>query len=115
VKGETMSTDVEVRQAENVAAMCEFMRSLAQMLVDDPAAVVVVPVVGADFTTLQVQVCAGDVGKLVGKEGRTARSMRTILSAASTKLGHRFALDIVHGVESAEIGNSGAVHGLLGV
>ncbi len=46
-------------------------------------------------TVLRLRVAAGDVGKVIGKQGRTARSLRTVLSAASMKLKHRFSLDIV--------------------
>jgi len=44
----------------------------------------------------RVQVSPSDIGKLIGKEGRTARSIRTILGAASMKTGHRYTLDILH-------------------
>jgi predicted RNA-binding protein YlqC (UPF0109 family) len=48
-----------------------------------------------DGTVLRLRVAPSDIGKVIGKQGRTARSMRTILGAASMKLKHRFALDIV--------------------
>ena len=49
----------------------------------------------ANVRSIRLRVAASDVGKVIGKQGRTARSMRTILSAASMKLKHRFSLDIV--------------------
>jgi predicted RNA-binding protein YlqC (UPF0109 family) len=65
------------------------------MLVDEPGAVTVSTVAGVTETSLLVRVAAGDVGKVIGKQGRTARSLRTIVGAASMKLHHRFSLDIV--------------------
>jgi len=80
---------------EQIAEMAAVVKSVIQLLVDDTEAVVVSPIFGAEGTNLRVQVAAQDVGKVIGKQGRTARSLRTIVGAASMKLHHRFSLDIV--------------------
>lgn len=68
---------------------------IAQALVDDPDAVKVEAVIDQDTAVLRLEVAPSDVGKVIGKQGRTARSLRTILGAASMKHRRRFALDIV--------------------
>ena len=71
------------------------MTEIVRALVDEPAAVQLEVFVENDVTVLRLRVAPNDVGKVIGKQGRTARSLRTILSAASMKFRHRFALDIV--------------------
>ena len=73
----------------------ELVREIAQALVDEPAAVEVESVEREESTVLQLRVAPTDVGKVIGKQGRTARSMRTILGAVSMKLHHRYTLDIM--------------------
>lgn len=75
--------------------MTELVTEIARALVDSPESVVVETLRDGDGTLLRLHVSPGDVGKVIGKQGRTARSMRTILSAASMKLKHRYSLDIV--------------------
>lgn len=76
-------------------SMQRLMHEIIRYLVDDEAAVRVDCLDGNDgVTTLNVHVAPSDTGKLIGKQGRTARSLRTILSAASMKLHHRYALNI---------------------
>ena len=75
--------------------MQDLIAGLAKALVDNPEAVSVEVIPEATSTVLRLRVSANDIGKVIGKQGRTARSIRTILSAASMKLQHRFALDIV--------------------
>jgi predicted RNA-binding protein YlqC (UPF0109 family) len=75
--------------------MKALMTEIAQALVDTPEAVRVEAIKEAESTVLRLHVAPSDIGKVIGKQGRTARSLRTILSAASMKLQHRFALDIV--------------------
>lgn len=77
------------------ADMRTLVLEIAKALVDEPDAVRldVLPESGA--TVLRLQVSAKDLGKVIGKQGRTARSLRTILGAASMKLKQRFSLDIV--------------------
>jgi uncharacterized protein len=78
-----------------VKNMTDLVTEIAHALVDDPSSVSVETIADGDATVIRLRVAPGDVGKVIGKQGRTARSMRTILSAASMKLKHRFSLDIV--------------------
>jgi hypothetical protein len=64
-------------------------------LVDSPDEVDVTEVGGDNNTVIELRVAKDDIGKVIGKEGRTAQSMRVILTAVSTKLGRRANLDIV--------------------
>jgi uncharacterized protein len=75
--------------------LAELIRSIAVELVDHPDEVDVVEVPGHNNTVIELRVARDDVGKVIGKEGRTAQSMRTILTAASAKSGRRVHLDIV--------------------
>src|ERR1700677_4655507 len=75
--------------------MVELIRVIACALVDSPESVVVEALEDGDGTLLRLRVAPTDVGKVIGKQGRTARSMRTILSAVSMKLRHRYTLDIL--------------------
>jgi len=76
-------------------ALKELIRAIAVELVDRPEQVEVTEVVGEHNSVLELRVAKDDIGKVIGKEGRTAQSMRTILTATSTKLGRRAQLDIV--------------------
>jgi len=71
------------------------MTEIVRALVDDPSAVQVEAIPDNDVTVLRLRVAPTDIGKVIGKQGRTARSLRTILGAASMKYRHRFALDII--------------------
>jgi predicted RNA-binding protein YlqC (UPF0109 family) len=75
--------------------MSELVAELARALVDKPEEVSVETLQDGDGTLLRLHVAQSDVGKVIGKQGRTARSIRTVLSAASMKLKRRFSLDIV--------------------
>ena len=68
---------------------------LAKALVDYPDEVHVAEVEGEQTTVIELRVAKQDLGKVIGKEGRTARSLRTILSAVSTKLRKRSVLEIL--------------------
>ncbi len=78
-----------------VKNMSNLVLEIARALVDSPENVSVEVVNEAEGTVLRLHVAQSDVGKVIGKQGRTARSLRTILSAASMKQKHRFSLDIV--------------------
>jgi uncharacterized protein len=78
-----------------MVAVEELVREIARALVDEPQAVDVQAVSREENTVLKLKVAPGDVGKVIGKQGRTARSVRTILGAVSTKLHHRYTLDIL--------------------
>jgi predicted RNA-binding protein YlqC (UPF0109 family) len=79
----------------DMVAVDELVREIARALVDDPDAVDVQSVSRDENTVLRLRVAPGDVGKVIGKQGRTARSVRTILGAVSMKLHHRYTLDIL--------------------
>lgn len=68
---------------------------MARSLVDQPERVSVNEVVGEQTTVVELSVAKEDLGKVIGKQGRTAKSMRTILNAASTKLNKRSVLEIM--------------------
>ena len=82
----------------NLRDLVEFM---AKSLVDAPDQVEVNEVVGEQTTVVELKVAKEDLGKVIGKQGRTARSVRTILGAASMKTKHRFALDIIEDTGSS--------------
>jgi uncharacterized protein len=73
----------------------QLIAEIARALVDEPGAVMVDAVARDENTVLRLRVAPQDVGKVIGKQGRTARSMRTILGAVSMKLHHRYTLDIL--------------------
>ena len=82
-------------QAQRQENMQELVAEIARALVDDPAAVQVEAQQRDESTVLRLRVAPSDVGKVIGKQGRTARSMRTILGAVSMKQHHRYTLDIL--------------------
>ncbi|MBZ5525502.1 MAG: KH domain-containing protein [Acidobacteriia bacterium] len=71
------------------------VEQIAQALVDAPEQVQVTAVEGEQSTVLELRVAAGDLGKVIGKQGRTAKSIRTLLGAASMKLKKRYTLEII--------------------
>ena len=75
--------------------MKQLIEDIAKSLVDVPEEVVVTTVDGEQVTVIELKVAAGDLGKVIGKQGRTARSIRTILGAAGMKLNRRFTLEIL--------------------
>jgi len=79
----------------DMLAVDELVREIARALVDQPDAVEVESDSREENTVLRLKVAPQDVGKVIGKQGRTARSVRTILGAVSMKLHHRYTLDIL--------------------
>ena len=79
----------------SVGSMKELVETLARALVDDPNAVEVTEIDGDHNLVLELRVAKDDVGKVIGREGRTAQSMRALLTAAAQKVGRRSHLDIV--------------------
>lgn len=71
------------------------VEEIAKALVDEPEQVQVSAVEGEQTTVLELRVAPNDLGKVIGKQGRTARSIRTILGAASMKLKKRYTLEIL--------------------
>ncbi|HLG21280.1 MAG TPA: KH domain-containing protein [Candidatus Manganitrophaceae bacterium] len=75
--------------------MKELIEYIAKSLVDRPESVSVKETEGEKTTIIELRVAQEDLGKVIGKQGRTARSMRTILNAAGTKIGKRCVLEIL--------------------
>ncbi len=75
--------------------MRELVEYIAKALVDDPDSVKVNEVAGDNVTVIELRVAQPDLGKVIGKQGRTARAMRTIVNANATKLRKRAVLEIV--------------------
>ncbi|HOM28529.1 MAG TPA: KH domain-containing protein [Deltaproteobacteria bacterium] len=75
--------------------MRELIEYIAKALVDNPDEVKVTEVEGEVTSVIELRVAKSDLGKVIGKEGRTARAMRTLLTAASTKMKKRAVLEII--------------------
>jgi len=75
--------------------MKELVKFIAQALVDQPDQVQVNEIEGEQTSVIELKVAKEDLGKVIGKQGRTARAIRTILSAASTKIRKRSVLEIL--------------------
>lgn len=78
-----------------VIVMKDLISYIAKSLVDKPEEVVVTEIEGEQTSVIELKVAKEDLGKVIGKQGRTARAMRTILGAASTKLKKRSVLEII--------------------
>jgi predicted RNA-binding protein YlqC (UPF0109 family) len=78
-----------------MAGIRELVEEIAKALVDTPEEVSVREVEGEQVTVLELKVAPSDLGKVIGKQGRTARSIRTLLGAAGMKLNRRFTLEIL--------------------
>jgi predicted RNA-binding protein YlqC (UPF0109 family) len=75
--------------------MKDLIREIVQALVDQPEIVSVSEIVGQNTNVLEIKVAKSDMGKVIGKQGRNAQALRTILSAASGKTRKRYVLEIV--------------------
>jgi len=75
--------------------MKDLIEFVAKSLVDNPDAVVVQEIEGDHTSVIELKVATEDLGKVIGKQGRTAKAMRTILSAASAKVKKRAVLEII--------------------
>jgi predicted RNA-binding protein YlqC (UPF0109 family) len=76
-------------------ALKELVETIARSLVDDPDGVEVSEIDGDKNAVIELKVAKEDIGKVIGKDGRTAQSIRTLLTAASMKAGRRAHLDII--------------------
>lgn len=81
-----------MNESNGVKALIE---DIAKALVDTPASVAVNEVAGEQATVFELRVAESDLGKVIGKQGRTARSLRTLLTAVGTKMNRRFTLEIL--------------------
>jgi len=84
----------------------QLVLEIVQALVDQPDDVSVELIDDHDSTVIRLRVAHQDIGKVIGKQGRTARSLRTILGAASMKLHHRYTLDILEEDEAGKPADS---------
>ena len=75
--------------------MKDLVEMIAKALVDSPDQVFVTEVDGEQTTVLELRVAPNDLGKVIGRQGRTARCIRTLLGAAGMKLKKRFVLEIL--------------------
>ena len=75
--------------------MKDLIASIAKALVDKPEEVMVTEIEGEQTSVIELKVAKEDLGKIIGKQGRTARAMRTILGAASAKMRKRSVLEIL--------------------
>ncbi|MBI5491455.1 MAG: KH domain-containing protein [Deltaproteobacteria bacterium] len=75
--------------------MRDLIEYIAKALVDNPDQVKVTEIVGERTSVIELAVAKEDLGKIIGKQGRTARAIRIILTAASTKLRKRSVLEII--------------------
>ena len=75
--------------------MKELIKCIAQALVDNPAEVEVSDIAGQNTLVIELKVVKSDIGKIIGKQGRTADAMRTILNAASRKIKKNAVLEII--------------------
>lgn len=78
-----------------MAAIQELVKDIARALVDNPDQVEVSEIAGDHGMVVALKVAAADLGRVIGKQGRTARSLRTVLTAAGMKTHRRVSLDIV--------------------
>ena len=82
-------------QKKPLSDLSKMIELLAKMLVDLPDQVSVHEIEGENTTVIELKVAKEDLGKVIGKQGRTARAVRTILNGASTKLRKRTVLEII--------------------
>ncbi len=80
---------------EQAGDMRALVEQIAKALVDEPEQVSVQQVDGEQVVVLELRVAPNDLGKVIGRQGRTARSLRTILGAAGMKLHKRYTLEIL--------------------
>jgi len=86
---------VAVNSRTEVVDMKDLIAYIAKALVDKPEEVVVTEIEGEQTSVIELKVAKEDLGKVIGKQGRTARAMRTILGAASAKIKKRSVLEII--------------------
>ena len=85
----------EPASGHKLSELSKLIEFVARMLVDLPDEVHVTEIAGENTTVIELKVAKSDLGKVIGKQGRTARAVRTILNGASTKLRRRTVLEII--------------------
>ena len=81
-------------QPQTPGELCRMIEGIAKSLVDLPEQVAVSEIIGENTTVIELRVAKTDIGKIIGKEGKTAKAIRTILLGAATKLKRRTVLEI---------------------
>jgi predicted RNA-binding protein YlqC (UPF0109 family) len=81
-------------QSQTPGELCRMIEVIAKSLVDLPDQVAVSEIIGENTTVIELRVAKTDIGKIIGKEGKTAKAIRTILLGAATKLKRRTVLEI---------------------
>ena len=80
---------------KQLGELSKLIEMMARMLVDFPDRVEINEIIGENTTVIELKVAKEDLGKIIGKQGRTARAVRTVLNGASTKLRKRTVLEII--------------------
>jgi predicted RNA-binding protein YlqC (UPF0109 family) len=88
-------SDAHAGTGKPLSELAKLIEYMAKMLVDVPDQVFVNEIAGENTTVLELKVAKEDIGKIIGKQGRTARAIRTVLNGASTKLRKRTVLEII--------------------
>jgi predicted RNA-binding protein YlqC (UPF0109 family) len=88
-------TDGGTSAKKPLGELSKLIEAMAKALVDFPDRVEVAEIEGENTTVIELKVAKEDLGKIIGKQGRTARAVRTVLNGASTKLRKRTVLEIV--------------------
>lgn len=92
----SQSRPVEAKaETKKLSDLSKMIEHMAKMLVDLPDQVEVNEIEGENTTVIELKVAKEDLGKIIGKQGRTARAVRTVLNGASTKLRKRTVLEII--------------------
>ena len=91
----TPSSQVSTGSGKPLSELAKMIEYMARMLVDLPDQVSINEIEGENTTVLELKVAKEDLGKIIGKQGRTARAVRTVLNGASTKLRKRTVLEII--------------------
>jgi uncharacterized protein len=86
---------MEMTQVETTGSMKDLVTFIAQSLVDNPSSVSVGEVSSGQTMVLELHVAKTDIGKVIGRQGRTAQALRTIINAASAKDRKRTVLEII--------------------
>lgn len=89
------TSPTEVQTEIGCCSMKELVEIMARSLVDRPEAISVNEIGGAHSSILELKVAKEDIGKIIGKQGRTADAMRTILSAVAAKMNKRSVLEVI--------------------
>jgi predicted RNA-binding protein YlqC (UPF0109 family) len=86
---------MNVENRRSKVMLKDLVEHIVKQLVDNPGAVEVSEISGEQATIIELRVASEDLGKVIGKEGRTARSIRTLVHAAATKEKKRAVLEIL--------------------